>query len=275
MNAAFRLCRDPMVEQERRIYPAGWKGNFWAMQGTEPNQPERTGPPCNPGLKKFIETKRQWHYRPDTEAKQRGFLGWHERGYLPHFDAPGVAQFVTFMLSDSFPITRRHEWESALNESDESLRRRKLEAWLDRGHGDCWLRAPEVAELVERIVRAEDGRTYQLRAWVLMPNHIHLVVDVWQAPLSRLLYLWKGRSSREANRVLNRQGPFWEREYFDTFIKDAVHLGKAIRYTESNPVKAGLVRDPREFLWSSARWRDEYGRLPSERVSNSAPASAA
>jgi putative transposase len=107
------------------------------------------------------------------------------------------------------------------------------------------LRRPDVADEVEQVLRAEDGQTYRLRAWTLMPNHVHLVVDVWQAPLSKLLRLWKGRSSREANKVLNRRGSFWEREYFDTLIKDETHLRKAIHYTENNPVKAGLVRDPK------------------------------
>src|SRR5205823_3144708 len=96
--------------------------------------------------------------------------------------------------------------------------------------------------------------------------HVHLVVDVWEVPLSRLLKLWKGSSAHDANRLLQRAGRFWEREYFDTLVKDAVHLGRAVRYTENNPIKAFLVREPREWPWSSARWRDEFGRLPSERA---------
>jgi REP element-mobilizing transposase RayT len=232
------------------------------MGSTEPTLPERTGPPHNPDLKKLIQAKREWHYYPDAEARERGFLGWHERGYLPHFDAPNVTQFVTFMLHNAFPITRRREWEHLLHEGNESFRKRKLEVWLDRGCGECWLRRPDVAGQVEQVLRAEDGQTYRLRAWTLMPNHVHLVVEVWQTPLSKLLRLWKGRSSREANQALKRRGVFWEREYFDTLIEDETHLRKAIRYTENNPVKAGLVRDSKAWLWSSARWRDEYERLP-------------
>jgi putative transposase len=112
----------------------------------------------NPGLKNLVEGKKHWHYEPDVETRERGFRGWHERGYLPHFDAPGVTQFVTFMLDDAFPVTRRREWELILLESEESIKRRKLEAWLDRGHGECWLRKPEVAAAVEQIVREGDGR---------------------------------------------------------------------------------------------------------------------
>jgi len=184
------------------------------------------------------------------------------RGYLPHFDVPHVTQFVTFMLHDSFPVARRQEWEGILNESNESLRRRRLESWLDRGHGKCWLRRSNVASQIEGTLRAEDGRAYRLRAWIVMPNHVHLVVDVLDAPLSKLLNLWKGRSARAANLQLGRAGHFWEREYFDTLICDEAHLNRAIRYTENNPVKAGLVREPKEWRWSSAWRQDEFGRLP-------------
>ena len=253
-------------------------------------QTQRTGPPHNPGLRKLIEAKRKWH-RPGRTLPPEGgvpstsgtprlrgsgeasastgsspFLGWHERGYLPHFDAPRVTQFVTFMLRDSFPVTRRREWEGFLNEPDESQRRRKLEAWLDRGHGECWLRRPDVASRVEDKLRANDGELYRLQAWAIMPNHVHLVVDVWELPLSKLLNLWKGASSRAANLTLKRRGHFWEREYFDTLIRDEAHLGRAIRYTEGNPVKAGLVAERKAWRWGSAWWRDEYERMPWQRA---------
>jgi len=218
---------------------------------------------------KLIEAKRQWHYRPDAESVKRGFLGWHERGRLPHFDAPRVTQFVTFMLHDAFPVTRRREWEPILSEPDDSLRRRKLEAWLDRGCGECWLWRPEVAQRAEEILRSKDGQTYRLSAWVVMPNHVHLVIDVWEMPLSNLLNDWKGHSAYDANRLLGRRGRFWEKEYFDTLIRDAAHLQRAIRYTENNPAKASLARDPREWRWSSARERDAYGHLPWQREQRS------
>ncbi|HEV2391362.1 MAG TPA: hypothetical protein VG146_03265 [Verrucomicrobiae bacterium] len=85
---------------------------------------------------------------------------------------------------------------------------------------------------------------------------------VWATPLSKLLNLWKGASARAANLALRRNGKFWEREYFDTLIRDGEHLKRAVRYTENNPVKAGLVAERRTWQWASARWRDAYERLP-------------
>ena len=60
----------------------------------------------------------------------------------------------------------------------------------------------ESRTLLQEILRAEDGKCCRLQAWVIMPNHVHLVVDVWETPLSKLLNLWKGRSSYDANRLL-------------------------------------------------------------------------
>jgi REP element-mobilizing transposase RayT len=237
------------------------------MDPPHQSQPRRT-PPINVGLLSLIRAKREWHWKPSAAEMRLGFRGWHQRGYLPHFDGPGVAQMVTFMLHDSFPVTRRMEWEPILREADDSAKRRKLEAWLDRGHGDCWLRRDDIAEVVEEVLLENDGKEYRLQAWVLMPNHVHLVVDVWEVPLSKLVGRWKGKSSRLGNLILGRNGPFWQEDYFDTLIRDEEHLKKARHYTERNSVKAALVKDPRAWRWSSARFRDEYERLPWQRGTN-------
>jgi len=152
----------------------------------------------NVRLLELMERKRKWHYRPDIQAQQQGFRGWHERGYLPHFDAPNVTQFVAIMLEDAFPIIRRREWEPILKESDQSVRRRKLEAWLDRGHGECWLRRFDVARLVEEVLRRDDGALYLLQAWVIMPNHAHLVATFgkphFREAIAKVRQLGRGRA---------------------------------------------------------------------------------
>lgn len=238
------------------------------MESPAPRTGRRT-PPKNIGLLELIRAKRERSWRPSIEELRLGFRGWHQRGYLPHFDAPRVTQMVTFLLADSFPVSRRAEWEPILCEADGSAKRRRLEDWLDRGHGPCWLRHPEAAEAVERVLLEADGGDFQLQAWVIMPNHVHLVVDVWEMPLSKLVGVWKGKSARVANLLLGRVGRLWQEDYFDTLIRDEKHLKKAVRYTEQNPVKAKLVKDPRAWPrawpWSSAGRRDEYGRLPWQR----------
>ena len=106
-----------------------------APRAMESPKPIRRTPPKNPGLLELIRAKREWDWKPSPEELKKGFHGWHQRGYLPRFDAPGVTQFVTFPLHDSFPVMRRAEFEAILEEPDESVKRRKLEAWLNHRHG--------------------------------------------------------------------------------------------------------------------------------------------
>ena len=130
----------------------------------ESPKPIRRRPPRNLGLLELIRSKRERDWRPSNEELKKGFRGWHQRGYLPHFDAPRVTQFVTFQLHDSFPVTRRTEFDAILKEPAASAKRRELEAWLDRAHGECWLRRRDVAELVEKILLEVDGSDYRIQA---------------------------------------------------------------------------------------------------------------
>src|SRR6476646_7237112 len=107
------------------------------------------GPPYNPGLREFIARKRTWSSPPKREELASVFRGWHERGYLPHRDEPGLTQFVTFHLAGSFPESLRSEWEHFAKIEDDRERRKELEAYLDKGRGECHLRQPEIARLVE------------------------------------------------------------------------------------------------------------------------------
>lgn len=224
--------------------------------------------PYNPGLQELVEGKQAWTEPLDEAAKKAGFHGWHQRGYLPHYDAPGITQFVTFRLADAMPASRRSEWEALLIIESERRRRIELEAYLDRGVGECWLARPEIASIVQNALRHFDGQRYRLQAWVVMPNHVHVLVDIWQTPLAAVVQSWKRFTAREANKLLGREGTFWEREYWDTWIRDEEHRRKAVRYVESNPAKARLVADSAAWPWSSAHLRDDKGGLP---VSSGAP----
>jgi REP element-mobilizing transposase RayT len=228
---------------------------------SQPPEPRRTGPPRNPGVRELVAGKRRWSSPPNKEDALLGFRGWHERGYLPHRDEPGLTQFVTFRLADAFPAALRSEWEALLQMEEERERRKELEAYLDKGRGDCHLRRPDLAQLAEDTLRFFHGRRYDLRAWVVMPNHVHVLFKVDTTPMSHIVGSWKKRIGRQANQVLGRQGEFWAEDYWDTYMRDSAHEQRARRYIENNPAKAFLVRDPKEWPWSSARFRDEYGNL--------------
>ena len=129
-----------------------------------------------------------------------------------------------------------------------------VDQMLDLGStGQLWLTDPEIAGFVERAIqRGADLGHYILRAYVIMPNHVHLLLDPL-ASLQRLTNGVKGVSARDANIRLGRTGkPFWQDESFDHWIRDAGQFARTKAYIENNPVKARLCANAQDWPWSSA-----------------------
>ncbi len=211
----------------------------------------------------LVAQKRQWHHPLEPEESSLGFRGWHTRGYLPHFDIPGAQQMLNFRLADALPQERQHEWASLLRIKDERERRIGLEGYCDQGYGACELAVPAVAQRMEKILLQDHDRRCRMLTWVIMPNHVHLLVEVWTTPLSKLIQDWKSVSSHYVKQALQRPGNWWQEDYFDRYIRDDAHFHKAVHYIENNPVKAGLVKEAKAWPWSSAKWRPEgFGLQP-------------
>lgn len=188
-------------------------------------------------------------------------LGWYSRDYLPHFDRPGLVQGITFRLADSMPAEVVADWRDELAHLAEGERKsefqRRFADYLDAGHGECLLRDERIAQVVEDALLHFDGERYQLLAWVVMPNHVHSLAEMREGwPLADVVQSWKGFTAHEANRVLGRNGEFWQREYHDRYIRDGEHLEFARNYIEQNPVKARLCEKAEDWQWSSARKRE-------------------
>ena len=229
-------------------------------------------PPYNPGVRDLVEGKRAWDARRNKADERQGFRGWRERGYLPHRDSPGLTQFITYHLHDAFPRELLQEWAALLKIEEERERRRQLEAYLDKGRGGCWLRQPALARECESAFRHFDVERYILRAWCVMPNHVHVQVLVTNRPMAEFIQSWKGYTAYRCNQMLQRpDARFWADEYWDTYMRDVEQERRTIRYIENNPVKAGLVRTAKEWSWSSARFRDENGVLQVTPVKPKAP----
>ncbi len=221
-------------------------------------------------LQQLVAEKQAGSEPLPKEEQDKGFRGWHERGYLPHCDRPGLIQFVTFRLWDSLPASRRAEWEPLLYagtrnkaprlELNERENQRQLEAYLDSGWGECFLREGRLAGLVEKAMLHHHGQRFRMLAWVVMPNHVHALMETGQTPLAKTLQNWKSIVAVGANKMLGRAGRFWQAEYWDRFMRDEVQTQKAVRYIENNPVKAKLCRAPEEWLFSSARFRNPETR---------------
>ena len=190
-----------------------------------------------------------------------GSTGWRSRGYLPHFDSPEKIQMVTFHLADSLPEHAIEQIAAKLEDLPEGKRKieqqRRLQEWLDSGYGACYLRRPEVAKIVEDQLLAGDGNSYRLIEWVIMPNHVHVLAEIEPAiEMWRVVKNWKGPTGVACNRVLDRTGTFWYREYHDRFMRDEGHFQNTVGYIHRNPVKAGLCSHPADWPFGSARLRE-------------------
>ncbi len=120
--------------------------------------------------------------------------------------------------------------------------------------GPRWLEDERVARCVADAVRYGSLQLglYELRAWVLMVNHVHILIYP-KCNLSRITKSIKNFSAREANAILGRTGrPFWQDESYDHWVRGPEEMEKIVRYIERNPVTAGLVKRPEDWRWSSA-----------------------
>ena len=173
------------------------------------------------------------------------------RHNLPHWEQSGTTCFATFRLADSLPADKLEElrdtrarWIAAhpspLSPSDAEEYRVRFEEtaerWLDAGHGECLLRAPEARRAVEEAVRHFDGVRYALHAFVVMPNHVHVLFTPAQdVSLSKILHSWKSFSAKAVNGALGRAGTVWEKESWDRFIRNRRHFGRTLDYIRANP----------------------------------------
>lgn len=190
---------------------------------------------------------------------------WYTRGYLPHLDREGKTQFITFRLHDSLPAHLLDAWRQELRGIPDKERLKeenvRIMRHLDAGSGACHLRLPEIARLVEStLLRFHDER-YDLQAWVVMPNHVHVLARPFPGEsLPKIVHSWKSYTAHEANRLLGQEGAFWYREFYDRYIRDEEHYANVVRYIEHNPVKAGLCARAAEFVFGSAGMRGGDGR---------------
>jgi REP element-mobilizing transposase RayT len=182
-------------------------------------------------------------------CEQKGF---YKRGKLPHFDQLGEVQFITYRLADSLPAAALQR-AMELPKAKQTPRILQL---LDSGHGACHLRDPRIATIVQNNLLHFDGERYNLIAWAVMPNHVHVLIECDVAfPLPKLVQGWKSYTANEANKVLGRQGQFWQDDYFDRAARNLDEVEAFARYIEYNPVTAGLVTRMEGWPFSSAGYR--------------------
>ena len=198
------------------------------------------------------------------------------QGALPHWFQPGVTYFITFRTMDSVAAElgrswhrrredwlRRHaidsgerNWQATLRGQPELEREyhrtftRQFMSYLDRGHGECVLRRHELAAIVAGSLRHADGDKYHLVDFVVMPNHVHLLVClIGDTDIVEQCTSWKHFTGHEINKVLGCRGRFWQEDSFDHLVRTPEAFDYFCRYIADNPAKAKLK--PGEYLHSS------------------------
>ena len=196
---------------------------------------------------------------------------------LPHWRQDGATYFVTYRLADSLPQTKLNElralkraWEHKhgsyrTKEAWDTLARdtmRRVEGWLDQGMGTCSLCDRRVASAVAKTMCHFDGNRYELGSYVVMPNHVHVIIRPLvpaDYPLEGILQSWKGYLSREFNQILGSSGRVWQNESFDRIIRHPEHLWRALQYIGRNPSLAKVPIDVhRPWVrpeWESIGWK--------------------
>jgi putative transposase len=203
------------------------------------------------------------------------------RRHLPHWDVPGATYFVTACLHGSIPAAGPSEVEeyrsalearprpAGLSERDWEHRKRKLvfaklDELLDGEPAVRHFENSQVAAVVRNGVRHFANSRYELLAYVVMPSHLHWVfrplpewcatVPTERTPRETIMHSLKSYTGNVCNEILGRGGRFWQDESYDHWVRDD-ESERVIVYVENNPVKAGLVREPREYVFSSAHER--------------------
>jgi len=219
------------------------------------------------------------------------------RRRLPHWQPPGAILFLTYRLYGSLPreafeklAAEKRRLEKEPPRPDESHRERVLregtglfaladDALDSARRNPQWLARDDVAEIILENLFFRAEKLYRLWAFAIMPNHVHALVEpLGNAPsadseekdfaaLAQIAHALKSFTAHRANKTLKREGAFWETESYDHWVRDAEDFARVVEYIENNPVKAGLVKSPEQWCWSSVVFdRGEDGSCINQRA---------
>lgn len=188
---------------------------------------------------------------PDIFFDPKAPIKTTDGGDLPHWHQDGKLQFVTFRLADSLPskvieyikvnverFNKLHPkpWTSDVRREYWSTIGHLEERHLNNGLGSCLLRVEAVRQTVARHIMRGDGTQYHVLAYVIMPNHVHLLLrPIGDNDANSIVHTIKRGSAMAINHMLNRKGPLWQSESFDRLVRSPAHLDNCLDYIKTNP----------------------------------------
>lgn len=189
-------------------------------------------------------------------------MEYYER-HLPHWNPGDKPLFITWRLKDSLPKGLLDHLRAKYVKEPGRIFRYADRALDQAKIGPTWLKEPRIAAAVARSLRTgQELGHYKLHSYVVMSNHVHVLLSPERA-LGQITRSVKGSTARIANDILGRTGlPFWQDESFDRWVRNDAEFTKIRHYIEHNPVSAGLVTDPCDWVWSSATCRAGQARVP-------------
>ena len=118
-----------------------------------------------------------------------------------------------------------------------------------------WELPPSARDIIFDTVLREHKRKVWIYAFVVMPNHLHLLFYPLRDSsgarfgIAEIMSGIKGVTAHGANRLLDRRGRVWEEEYFDHSLRKNENLDAKVEYIAMNPVLAGLVNSSSDYKW--------------------------
>lgn len=167
--------------------------------------------------------------------------------FLPHIEQEGVLQFVTFRLADSLPtsklvyleeLKKKYLLTGEMAALSEEIT--KIDEWLASGYGKCILKYEPVQQAVDSSIRYFDGTHYELYDYVIMPNHVHLLI-VPDSSVKEAMSSLKRYTTREINKIIGNKGRIWQRDHFDHMIRN---------YQEYNETKEYIIQNPHSIRYA-------------------------
>ena len=169
--------------------------------------------------------------------RSRGFSPEKHHRHLPHMDIENHYQFITFRTHDSVDAHLKKLAQQNLPTSKQQL---AIDQYLDQSKNGAYLN-DDVLLLFSNFMRMKDAALYELVAFCIMPNHVHLLIK----PLDKLpgvMQQLKGGSAKLINKMLERKGRFWAVDYYDKLIRDEKHFVVVYQYIKNNPAVLGEAK---------------------------------